>query len=176
MKNCEQVLEKFLTNVECRLNKMCMDVQVSCCREVGWRVHIYWHKKSVFPNRSTASFFFPWFRENVNVTCKIVSFLPSLDYFLLKNVIVFLFGNQISKWCRFGKRPIFDLLFTFFSHQGKDTQIPPAYILYIYIFCSPYWLFLSPQFSKEIANLSCMVSLWCDSWCWFFFRPFWSNQ
>ena len=29
------------------------------------------------------------------------------------------FGNQISKWRSFENRAIFDLLFTFFSHQGK---------------------------------------------------------
>ena len=40
----------------------------------------------------------PGFSENVIVTCKIGSFLCSLDNFLLpKNVIVFFFGNQISK-------------------------------------------------------------------------------
>ena len=43
----------------------------------------------------------PCFRENVVVKCKIVSFVFSLDNFLLKNVIVFLFGNQISKWRSF---------------------------------------------------------------------------
>ena len=33
----------------------------------------------------------PCFRDNVNDTCKIVSFLCNLDNFLLKNVIVFFF-------------------------------------------------------------------------------------
>ena len=61
----------------------------------------------------------PCFRENVVATCKIGSFLCSLDNFHQKNVIVFFFGNQISKWRSFEKRTIFDLLFTFFSHQGK---------------------------------------------------------
>ena len=61
----------------------------------------------------------PCFRENVVVTCKIGSFLCSLDTLLQKNVIVFFFENQISKWCSFEKRAIFDLLFTFFSYQGK---------------------------------------------------------
>ena len=55
----------------------------------------------------------PCFGENVVATCKIFHNL------LQKNVIVFIFGNQISKWRSFEKRPIFDLLFTFFSHQGK---------------------------------------------------------
>ena len=60
-----------------------------------------------------------WFKEYVVVTCKIGSFLCSLDNVLQKNVIVFFFENQISKWCSFEKRDIFDLLFTFFSYQGK---------------------------------------------------------
>ena len=83
----------------------------------------------------------PCFRENVIVTCKIVSFLCSLAYFFLKNVIVFFFfGNQISKCRSFEKRAIFDLLFTFFNHQGNDTKIPSAHIslTYIHVFCSPY--------------------------------------
>ena len=58
----------------------------------------------------------PCFRgENVTVICKTVFSLCSLDKFLLKNLIVFIFGN-------------FDLLFTFCSHQGKDTKIPSAQI------------------------------------------------
>ena len=52
----------------------------------------------------------PCFRENVIVTCKIVSFLCSLDTFRVKNVIVFFFGNQISKWRLFEKKGYFDLL------------------------------------------------------------------
>ena len=63
------------------------------------------------------------FRENVVATCKIGSFLCILDNLLQKNVVVFFFGNQISKWRSFEKRAIFDLLFTFFSHQGKVTKI-----------------------------------------------------
>ena len=59
------------------------------------------------------------FRENVVATCKIGSFLCSLDNLLQENVIVLFFGNQISKWRSFEKRAIFDLLFTFSSHQGK---------------------------------------------------------
>ena len=82
----------------------------------------------------------PCFRENVVVTCKIGSFLCSLDNLLQKNVIVFFFPNQISKWRSFEKRAIFDLLFTFFSYQGKVTKIPSAHIslTYIHVFCSPY--------------------------------------
>ena len=93
----------------------------------------------------------PCFRENEVATCKIGSFLCSLDNLLQKNVIVFFFGNQISKWRSFEKRAIFDLLFTFFSYQGKVTKIPSAHIslTYIHVFCSPYWLFLPYQFWKK---------------------------
>ena len=117
------------------------------------------------------------FRENVVATCKIGSFLCSLDNLLQKNVIVLFFGNQISKWRSFEKRAIFDLLFTFSSHQGKVTKIPSAHIsnTYIHVFCSPYWLFCRTNFEKN-TNLSGTVSLWYESWCWFLFAPFWNNQ
>ena len=59
------------------------------------------------------------FRENIVATCKIGSYLCGLDNLPQKNVIVLFFGNQISKWRSFEKRAIFDLLFTFSSHQGK---------------------------------------------------------
>ena len=113
----------------------------------------------------------PCFRENVVATCKIGSFLCSLDNWLQKNVIVLCFGNQISKWRSFEIRPIFDLLFTFFSHQGKVTKIPSAHISLtnIHVFCSPYWLFCFTNFEKN-TNLSDMVSLWYESWCLILFR------
>ena len=76
----------------------------------------------------------PCFRENVVATSKIGSFLCSLDNLLQKNVIVLFFGNQISKWRSFlKKKAIFDLLFAFFSHQGKVTKIPSAHISLTYI-------------------------------------------
>ena len=119
----------------------------------------------------------PCFRENVVATCKIGSILCSLNNLLQKKVIVLFFGNQISKWHSFEKRAIFDLLFTFSSHQGKVTKIASAHIslTYIHVFCSPYWLFLPHQFWKN-TNLSGTVSLWYESWCWFLFTPFWNNQ
>ena len=113
----------------------------------------------------------PCFRENIVATCKIGSFLCSLDNLLQKNVIVLFFGNQVSKWRSFEKRAIFDLLFTFFSHQGKVTKIPSAQmsLTYIHVFCSPYWLFYLTNVEKH-TNLSDAVSLWYESWCWFLFR------
>ena len=55
------------------------------------------------------------YRENVIVTLKIVSFMCSLDNFLLKNVIVFFSGNQISKWRLFEKKKN-TVILTYFSH------------------------------------------------------------
>ena len=94
----------------------------------------------------------PCFRENEVATCKIGSFLCSLDNLLQKHVIVFFFGNLISKWRSFEKRAIFHLLFTFFSYQGKVTKIPSAHIslTYIHVFCSPYWLFFALPILKKI--------------------------
>ena len=54
----------------------------------------------------------PCFRENVVATYKIGSFLCSSDNLLQKNVSVFFFGNQISKWRSLEKRAIL----TYFSH------------------------------------------------------------
>ena len=57
----------------------------------------------------------PCFRENVVATCKIGSFLCSLDNLLQKNVIVlffFFFLKSISKWRSFETRAIL----TYFSH------------------------------------------------------------
>ena len=56
----------------------------------------------------------PCFRENVVATCKIRSFLCtcSLDNLLQKNIIVFFFGNQMSKWRSFEK----GLFLTYFLH------------------------------------------------------------
>ena len=76
---------------------------------------------------------FPCYRENVVATCKIWPSSCNIDNLLQKHIIVFFFGNQISKWCSFEKRAIFDLLFTFFSHQGKVTKIPSAHISLTYI-------------------------------------------
>ena len=70
----------------------------------------------------------PCFRENVVATCNIVSFFVSLDNLLQKNVIV-LFLKSDFKLALIWKKAIFDLLFAFFSHQGKVTKIP--YSIYL---------------------------------------------
>ena len=62
------------------------------------------------------------------------------------------------------KEAIFDLLFTFFSHQGKVTKIPLAHISLTYMyFAHPIDFFCLTNFDKN-TNLSGVVSLWYDSW------------
>ena len=65
----------------------------------------------------------PCFRENVIATCKIGSFLCSLDNLLQKNVIVLFFRKSNFKMALIEKSAIFDLLVTFFSHQGKLQKL-----------------------------------------------------
>ena len=103
----------------------------------------------------------PCFRENVVATCKIGSFLCSLDNLLQKNVIVLFFGNQISKWRSFEKRTFLDLLFTFFLVTREKLQKFLQHIshshTYTY-FAHPIDLFCLTNFEKN-TNLSGMVSL-----------------
>ena len=92
----------------------------------------------------------PCFRENEVATCKIGSFLCSLDNLLQKNVIVFFFGNQISKWRSFEN----GLFLTYFSHflvtrEKLQKFLQHISLTYIHVFCSPYWLFLPYQFWKK---------------------------
>ena len=101
----------------------------------------------------------PCFRENAVATCKIGSFLCSLDNLLQKNVIVYFFKINFKMALTWKKKwPTFHI----FSHQGKVTKIPSAHIslTYIHVFCSPYWLFLAlPILKTKNTNLSGMVSL-----------------
>ena len=117
------------------------------------------------------------FRENVVATCKIGSFLCSLDNLLQINIIVLFLGNQISKWCSFEKKKkkkkktIFDLLFTFFSHlQGKVEKLQKFLQHISHSHTHTYFahlidFFCLTNFEKKNANLSDTVSLWYESWC-----------
>ena len=128
-------------------------------------------------NGFTACSCFPCFRENIVVTCKIGSFLCSLDNLLQKNVIVFFFENQISKWRSFEKKgyfwPTFHILLVTREKLQKILQhISHSHTCILFTLLT----FLPYQFwKKKKANLLGMVSLWCDSWCWFLFAPFWNN-
>ena len=105
----------------------------------------------------------PFLRENVVVTCKIGSFLCSSDTFLQKNVIVFVIENKISKWRSFGKRAIFDLLFTFLVTREKLQKFLQhiSYSHTYMYYAHPFDFFCL----KKNTNLSGSVSLWCESWC-----------
>ena len=61
-----------------------------------------------------------------------------------KNTDVTQFHPRLKNMTSYKKRAIFDLLFTFFTHQGRVTKVPTAYIslTYVHVFCLPYWLFL----------------------------------
>ena len=96
-----------------------------------------WEGKSVF-NRKTIKgcgmgtlFRFAFFRENIVITSKIVCFLFSLDNLLQKNVIVFFFENQISKWRSL--KGYFWPTFHIFSHQLQVIKLPSAHISLTYI-------------------------------------------
>ena len=107
-------------------------------------------------------FVFACFRENVTDTCKIVSFLCSLDNFLLKNVNGFFWKSNFKMALIWKKAGLF---LTYFSHfsviREKAQKIPSAHIslTYIQVFCSLYWLFVLPIL-QNLRILSCMVSLW----------------
>ena len=93
----------------------------------------------------------PCFRENVVATCKIGSFLCSLDNLLQKTYLFSFLEIKFQNGAHLRKKVIFDLLFTFFSHQGKVTKVPSAHIslTYIHVSCSPYWLFCHSNFEKK---------------------------
>ena len=95
----------------------------------------------------------PCFMENIVATCKIGSFLCSLDNLLQKNVIVPFFGNQISEWSSFEKRAIFYLLFTFSivtrEKLQKFLQHIPQTHTYTY-FAHPIDFFCLTNFEKKM--------------------------
>ena len=126
----------------------------------------------------------PYFMENVIATCKIVSLLCSSDHFLLKNVIIFFFGNQNSKliW----KKVLFLTLFYTFLVTREKTQkflqhIPYLTLIHVRIFfCSPYWLFALQILSKlqiyHVLFLFGVAPGVVVVVVFFFFEPLWSNQ
>ena len=95
----------------------------------------------------------PCFRENVVVTCKIGSFLCSLDNLLQKKIIVFFFGNQILKWRSLKKKNAF---LTYFSHflvtremlQNFSSAHIFTHYTYMY-FAHPIDFFALPNFEKK---------------------------
>ena len=86
---------------------------------------------------------------------KIMSFLCSLDNFLLKNVIVFFFENQISKWRVIAKNGYFLTYFSNVLVTREDTQKCLQFISHLdtYTYFLNLLTFLPSQFCK-FANLS----------------------
>ena len=104
----------------------------------------------------------PCFREKCSCHMQNWVFLCSLDNLLQKNVIVLFFWKSNFKMALiWKKRAIFNLLFTFSSHQGEVTKIPSAHIslTYIHVFCSPYWLFCLTNFEKKYEFIRYAFSL-----------------
>ena len=116
----------------------------------------------------------PCSRENVMSHAKLclfcvveIIFFPKLYFFFLKSYF---------KMALIWKRTIFDLLFT--KSPGKRHKYffcTYLYYIHTHILLTLLFFFCLSNFAK-IANLSCMVSLWCNFWCWFLFTPFWSVQ
>ena len=123
------------------------------------------------------------FRENVVVTCKIGSFLCSLDNLLQKNVTVFSFWKSNFKMALIWKKDYFWPTFHIFLVTRESyknslstylTHIHACILFTLLIFF--FFFFCLTNFEKKNTNLSGMVSLWYESWCWFLFAPFWNNQ
>ena len=94
----------------------------------------------------------PCFREKVNGSCKIVSFLISLDKFLLKNVIVFFFWKSNFKMALvWKKKGYFDLLFTFLVAREKHKNSFSTFPIYIHthILLTLLIFFLPSPFCKK---------------------------
>ena len=74
------------------------------------------------------------------------------------------------------------LFLTYFSHFLVTREKFQKFLQHIshshtyMYFAHPIDFFCLYQFLKKNMNLSGMVSLWYDSWCWFLFAPFWNNQ
>ena len=120
----------------------------------------------------------PCFRENVIVTCKLCLFCVVLIIFFWKKFFFFFFFWKSNfRMALIWKKGYFWPTFHIFQSPGKRnkysfstylTHIHTRILLTLLIFCLTNL--------AKIMNSSRMVSLWCDSWCWFLFAPFWSNQ
>ena len=100
----------------------------------------------------------PCFRGKCNChmqNAKLCLFCAVLVNFLPKNVIVsfsfFFFEIKFQNGAHLKNKVIFDLLFTFFRHQGKDTNISPTCISHLHAytyFAHPLDFFTLPSLQK----------------------------
>ena len=109
----------------------------------------------------------PCFRENVVATCKIGSFLCSLDNLLQKNVIVLFLEIKFQNGAHLKK----GLFLTYFSHFLVTREKLQKFLQHIShshtytYFAHPIDFFALTNFEKKNTNLSDTVSLWYESWC-----------
>ena len=107
----------------------------------------------------------PCFRENIVATCKIGSFMCSLDNLPQKNVIFLFFGNQFQN----GAHLKIGLFLTYFSHFLVTRGKLQKFLQHIFqtqtytYFAHPIDFFCLTNFEKN-TNLSGTVSLWYESW------------
>ena len=106
----------------------------------------------------------PCFREYVVATCKIGSFLSSLDNLLQKNIIVLFFGNQISKWRSFEKGLFLPTFHIFWSPGKSYKNFFSTYLKHIHTrILLTLLTFFALTILKKNTNLSGTVSLWYES-------------
>ena len=144
-----------------RYNHICFNYNVKGCGMGPWLVLVS-----------------PCFTENVAATCKIGSFLCSLDNLLQKKRNCFLFWKSNGKMALIWKK---DYFLTYFSHFLVSREKLQKFLQHI-SHSHTYTCFAHPidffalSILKKNTNLSGTVSLWYESWCWFLFAPFWNNQ
>ena len=97
----------------------------------------------------------PCFRENVIVTCKIVSFLCRFDNFLLKTVFLEI---KFQNGAHLEKRAIFELLFTFLVTREK-TQKYLQNISYLHTYT--YFAHSIDFFALPILKKIRICHVWC---------------
>ena len=103
----------------------------------------------------------PCFRKNVDATCKIMSFLCSLDTLLQKNVIVFFFWKSYFKMALIWKKGLFLTYFSPFLVTRNKLQIFLQHIshssTYTY-FAHPIDFFALGLASRIVPSLGLMRS------------------
>ena len=95
----------------------------------------------------------PCFKENVIVTCKMGSFLCSLDNLLQKNVIVFFLEIKFQNGAHLKKKELFLTYFSHFLVTGEKLQkfLQHTYHLYTYTyFTHPIDFFCPPILKKKM--------------------------
>ena len=108
----------------------------------------------------------PCFRENVVATCKIGSFLCSLDNLLQKNVIILFLEIKFQNGAHLKK----GLFLTYFSHFPVTREKLQKFLQHIsqthtYTYFAHSIDFFALPILKKNTNLSGTVSLWYESWC-----------